>query len=166
MARNASNVDIILQRVRARLIDQIDCATTATCWITDDPEAVKAGAPGDVWYTVAPGVSGDFSDPHFDGGGQSQALTSTTIAVTIHNIQLFDEIGRGESFYADDTKGMFDLAKPVIKALAGHDLQDTSSNEILAQPFFPRGYSVFRDPKTRLGSMQITFDTMFDWDLS
>lgn len=166
MARINSNVDIILQRTVARLIDQIDCATESTCFITDDPDAVNVGLPGDIWYTVSPGVSGSFLDPFFDGGGQEQAMVDTLIAVTIHNIQLHDEVGRGEEFFADDDRGMFDLAKPVLKAIAGYDLQDESGNEILCQPFFPRDYNVHRDTKQRLGKMQIAFSVKFDWDLS
>jgi hypothetical protein len=164
MARISTTPDVILARIKARLIDQVDGATAHTCWITDDPDAVPAPAPAKQWYVVAPATEGTFRAGEFDGGGQNQMTVDTRIAITVHNIEMLDQVGRSEVWYGG--RGILPAGLPVLKAIAGYDLTDASGNQILAQPIFPASFNMERDTKNKRGSLMLTFDIVFDWDMS
>lgn len=158
--------DDILKAIVRRIRDQVQGATESTCFLTDDPETIAAGLPGEIWYTVAPGQVGKFDESMFDGGGIEQAFTTTDVAVTIHNVAINEQIGRGTRLFTDKSKSIYHLATPVLKALAGHELLDEDGTALLAQPIFPSDYSVTRDPEKRTASIQLAFSIAFDWDLS
>ena len=91
------------------------------------------------------------------------------MVVTVHSMVLLDESGRDAEFLTHATLGLVAKGTLVMKALAGHDLQDTADtpNEILDQPIFPSDAAVDRsEPAKGKGLIQFGFMVVFDWDLS
>lgn len=166
MARNASTLDEILLRVVARLIDQITDATASTCYLSLDPDTLPAPNPGEIVYVVSPAPSGQFDEADVDGGGTELSVVYWPLVITIHNTAINDETGHDTEFLTNATRGVVGKTTDVLKALVAHDLQDASSNEILAQPLIPSSADVERVRATRRGSIQLAFTMKILWDLS
>lgn len=171
MARKeaGTTLDEILTQIVARLIDQITAATAATCYLSLDPDSLPAGNPGGTFFVVSPAIAGNFDGGMFDGGGQNQTTVVWPIVVTVWNTSILDESGHDTQFITNATLGVVVNGTLVLKALAGHDLQDTevTPNEILAQPIFPSDAAIDRrEPSKGKGFMQFGFNVTFDWDLS
>lgn len=167
MARTNDELHTILDRIVARLIDQLPEVNEANCYYLLEPigEHLPAPSPADFVYAVAPADHGSFDAGLFDGGGQNQATVDTVITVTIWSMRDLDKLGRDQRFLGDQRLGVMPRAKLVLKALAGHDLTDDAGNQILAQPLFPQAYHIARQERN-LGSIQLGFSCRFDWDLS
>lgn len=164
MARIDSTPGIIILAIKQRLIDQVQLCNNATCSINADPDAVSQSMPGEFHYVISPSPSFNFDPSAFDGGAQRQCSTEWIFAVTVHCQNENDETGSDEVFITSQNLGVFSRIDEVLKALAGHDLQDKDGNEILHNPIFPHtGY--FHRPTSREGSVQIGFHLGFDWDL-
>lgn len=166
MARNASTLDEILLRVVARLIDQITDANASTCYISLDPDVLPAPNPGEIVYVVSPSPSGQFDESDQDAGGTDLAVVFWPLVITIHNTAINDETGHDTEFLTNASRGVVGKATGVLKALLAHDLQDASSNEILAQPLIASDAAVERVKSTRRGSIQFGFSMKILWDLS
>ncbi len=170
MARASSTtLDEILTQIVTRLIDQITAATAATCYLSLDPDSLPSANPGGTFFVVSPAVTGSFDAGMFDGGGQNQTTVVWPIVVTVWNTSILDESGHDTQFLTNATLGVVINGTLVLKALAGHDLQDTADtpNEILNQPIFPADSAIDRrEPSKGKGFMQFGFNVMFDWDLS
>jgi hypothetical protein len=161
--------DVIWPRIVDRLIDQITTATTSTCYLSLDPNRLPSPNPGEFIYVVTPAVSGQFDEGAFDGGGPDMATVRWPVVVTVHSIAMNDESGRDAEFIANATRGIVAKGTEVVKALAGHDLQDEEapSQDLLAQPIFPDNAALDRDnPQKGSGLIQFGFMVIFDWNLS
>lgn len=166
MARNESTLDAILLRVVARLIDQIADANASTCYLSLDPDTLPSPNPGEIVYVVTPASSGQFDESSLDGGGNALCVIQWPLVITIHNTAINDEVGHDAQFLTNSTRGVVGKTTGVLKALVAHDLQDASSNEILAEPLIPSDAAVERVPATKRGSIQLGFSMLIDWDLS
>lgn len=169
MARTDTTLDEILTQVVARLRDQISDANDSTCYLSMDPNDLRAPNSGEFIYVVTPATSGRFDDGAFDGGGQSMTTVNWPIVVTVHSLAMLDETGRDASFITHATLGIVAKGTNILKALAGHDLQDAEDvpSEILDQPIFPSDAALDRSqPEKGKGLMQFGFMVVFDWDLS
>lgn len=153
----------ILEAVAARLRTQLAIDSTK-CFISDNPDAEPPSA-AEIYYVVSPAVKGSFDASMFSGGAQSLTTVNTMIVITIHRSSQRDEAERGNEMFAHETDGLFVLARPVIKALAGWAPTNASSNINVNQPLFPDNYSVFRNSRDS-SSFQVAFHVQFDWDLS
>jgi hypothetical protein len=163
VARIDSNLDDILNAVVTRLIDQLSDASSSNCYVSDDPDSLPPN-PGDWVYVVSPSPSGRFSEL-FEGGGVNQAEVITVIVVTIHSTSQNDEAGRADNFFRQADRGLLPKTRLAFKALAGHDLQDGSANELLNEPMHPADYTWLRPDRSR-GSNQLGFQIKFDMDLT
>lgn len=164
-----TTLDIVLTRMVARLIAEIDDATSSTCYISLDPNKLPSPNPGEFIYVVSPAQSGQFDEGAFDGGGQDSTTTRWPIVVTVHSMAIKDESGHDAEFISNATTGIVAKGTEVLKALAGHDLQDTEvpSQDLLAQPIFPDNAAIDRaEPAKGKGLMQFGFMVIFDWNLS
>lgn len=159
--------DEILTLAVARLIEQIDGLTPATCVVVDNPDDAPPTTPRSPFcYTVAFAPTGKFDESAFDGGATMMATVDAVLVVTVHRIASNDKAGSAESFLLDRNNGIFAAGmRPVLKALAGHDLLDKDGNGILAQPLFPVDWDVHRE-SARRGSIQVGFRAIFDYDLT
>lgn len=169
MPRIATTLDIILTQVVARLIDQITDATTGTCYISLEVDELPAANSGEFIFVVSPAITGQFRAGLFDGGGVNQATCDWPVIVTLWSTVLRDESGHDTEFITNATRGIVINGTNVLKALAGHDLQDAEDtpNEILAQAIFPSDAALDRrEPPKGKGFMQFGFGVLFDWDLS
>lgn len=161
-----SSLDIILNRIVARLREQIEGANEANCYVSDDPDGLPAGNSSQFIYVVSPAPSGRFNEGMFDGGGTLQATVDTVLTVTVHSTAMNDQPHRAEQFFLNESRGLFaSKASPVLKALAGHDLTDQEGDWILTQPIIPLDYNWER-PNQKKGSVQFGFRIMFDWKLT
>ncbi len=170
MARAFSTTpDLIFTQIVARLIDQVSNANDSTCYISLDPDDLPAANAGEFIFVVTPAVSGNFDDGLFDGGGQSQTTVRWPVVVTVWSTVIRDASGHDTQFLTHATLGIIAQGTLVLKALAGHDLQDAEDtpSEILAQPIFPSDAALDRrDPPSGKGFIQFGFEVIFDWDLS
>lgn len=168
MARSTTTLAEVLTRIVARIIAQVTDATVSTCYMSLDPMALPAPNPGDFIYVVSPHTNGQFDDRLFDGAGTSDVHVSWPIVVTIHSTAINDESGRDTEFLTNATRGIVTQAGLILKALAGHDLQEsTDTDEILAQPIIPSDAALNRtQPEKGKGFMQFGFMVQFDWDVS
>lgn len=165
MSRIATTLATILDRVVARLRDDIDDCGAANCYVSADPDSLPASNPAEFIYVVSPGPTGRFPEGYFDGGAANQAVVETVIVVTVHCVSQNDEPGRDHEFFTNQQRGVIAKGNLVIKSLGGHDLVDELDNNILAQPFFPADYALERRKRER-GSMQLGFTCIFDWSFA
>ncbi len=166
---SSTTLNLILTQIVARLIAQVSNANASTCYISLDPDDLPAASSGEFIFVVTPAVSGQFDGGLFDGGGQSQATVRWPVIVTVWSTVIRDESGHDAQFLTHATLGVIAQGTLVLKALAGHDLQDAEDvpSEILAQPIFPSDAALDRrDPPKGKGFMQFGFEVIFDWDLS
>jgi len=163
MARTNADPELILERIAARLIDQLEGVSAANCFAVLAPTRDAVPNAADFIYHVSL-VSGQFDSGAFDGGGNEQATVHAQLAVTIWSTRDLDQVGRDRKFLVDPGLGLLPKAKKVLLALSGHDLEDESGNELLDQPFFPADFHIERLERN-LGSIQIGFSIVFDWDL-
>jgi hypothetical protein len=114
---------------------------------------------------------GQFDEGAFDGGGQDMTTVRWPVVVTVHSIILLDESGHDIEFLAHAELGIVAKGTEILKALAGHNLQDTdipeSSQNLLAQGMFPDNAALDRsEPQKGSGLMQFGFMVIFDWNLT
>jgi hypothetical protein len=164
MARLNTKPEIIIDRIASRLREQIDECNPGNCYFAINPDDLPVPNAAEYVYVVS-WFNGNFHPGMFDGGGINQAELNAIFAVTIHSFNQQDEVGRDIQLIADEVYGLAPRATLVLKALAGHDLQDDSGNEILSQPIFPDTFHAERYKRPR-GSWQLGFHAVFDWDLS
>ncbi len=153
---------VILEAIAARLRSQLSVAEPL-CFISDNPDETPPSA-GEIYYIVSPAPKGTFDSRCFDGGGQGVMTVNTMIIVTVHSSSQRDEPGRAKEMFTHANSGLFLLAKPVLKALAGW-APDASSDIIVNQPLFPDNYAWYR-PSRDNSSFQVAFHLQFDWDMS
>ena len=161
--------NLIFTQIVARLIDQVSNASVSTCYLSLDPDDLPAASSGEFIFVVTPAVSGSFDGGLFDGGSQNQATTRWPVVVTVWSTVVRDEAGHDAQFLTHATLGVIAQGTLVVKALAGHDLQDAEDtpSEILAQPIFPSDAALDRRaPPKGKGFIQFGFEIIFDWDLS
>lgn len=165
MARISTKPEIVIQRLRARLISQISGANESTLTICSDPDMLPEQPVGEFHFVISPSPRFQFDQGLFDGGEQNQCETTWIIAVTVHTIHpSLDQPFSDEMFFYHPDSGVMPVFTRVLNALAGHDLKDEQGNEILAQPLFPYDGDLSKQ-SARRGSMQLGLAATFDWDL-
>ena len=165
MPRIDSNLVAILRSVRARLMANVSGANNPNCYIALDPMAIRNGRPGDFVFVVSP-FDGSFGDGEIDGGGQNQATTIATVAITVHSIQNLDRPDEDGTFLSHGELGLIQRFEDVLAAFLAQDLVDESGNEITYEPIIPTSYNVGRERDKPRGWMQLVMNVKFDWDLS
>lgn len=156
--------ETVIDRIQARITDQLDDATDDNCIISDDPEDLPSEPGGDFFYVVSPPPAHTFT-VQFEGGETTQADVRTTVIITAHSIAQQDEPGRAVRWFTDGTYGIFIVTTTLLKALLGHVLLDSDGDEIMNEPIHPSNISWKKNSRAR-GSVQIALDINFDWDLT
>lgn len=164
MARNLGKLKTILEKIVARLIDQIENATAANCYLSVNPDALPAPGPGGIVYIVSP-TSGTFDEAYYEGGGREQLFAKGGIVVKIHSPLQLDQPGHDLAFLTHESQGIIDRATDVISALSDWSPEDASSNAQTRDPLYPHSYAFTRASKS-LGGCEIVFNCNFDWDVS
>lgn len=163
MTNRASTKTEVLDAVVARLIDQVSGLNSSTCFISchDDP---PEGARHDYYVLVTP-LGGRFDDSAQSGGGSDGIHYEGTIAVRVFARTKLDRVGHADSMLTDSSRGLFKLEHEIVKALAGHDLQNPGGDSLLSRYLWvvsddsPR----YREA-TKRGDLEIQFGVDFLWD--
>jgi hypothetical protein len=164
-SRISTTLPVVLAAVAARLRSQLSL-TEATCyWMLDREEPTPTSK--NFFVTIHPD-GGNFDEALFDGGGENQLTDSTGIVVTIHTHTQLDRGGRDKEALFQPNKGLLPYMKPVLKALAGHDLViNDNGDTCLRELIRPVGYKTpLRSHAERWSRIEIYFALSFDWDMS
>lgn len=165
MARSQyAKYDSVLTAVVARLIDQLDDAGGANCYLSLDPDSLAPTA-ADFVYVVSPSPSFRFDESEFVGGEQAHCTVQTTIVVTIHSIAQNDEVGRDIEFLTNRSRGILERWRRVCNVLGGYDPTNEAGDNMLAQPLSPIDSSIAKHDRAH-GSIQTSFRCLFDLDLT
>lgn len=167
MARTSGRPETIFEQIVLRLISQLPgIATPSNVYHVIDPGSAPAPAPGDVNFAVSP-LSGDADEGYFEGGGLSQLFIRGGFQVRIISPAALDAMGRSVSMLAGHSRGLWRLARRVIKALADPEWSpvDAGGNEIVRDIICPRGFD-FGESGEGWVSMDLRFSLNFDWDTS
>jgi len=160
MARIDTTPVAIMEAITARLIDQITTLNPATCFVSRPNQQFEMSAGGiftTIWID-----SGQFDQGQLDGG---MATVTASVSVTVHTPIMLDQTGHDTQFLSDASRGVLSLGHDAIKALTLHDLT-VDDDEILREPMRPTGFNTPDRTSDELGDWTITFDAMFDWDLT
>jgi hypothetical protein len=168
MPREYGKLEIILQSIVDRIIDQLVEATTANTYINFDPDATSN--PGKFVFVVAP-AGGTFDEAMIDGGGNAQATSTTNIVVKIHSPDQRDQAGRGNTSLIDSTTGLTLVHRKLLRALVAFDPVDDDGNEQCRNPLMPGQFTYQRATQAGQGprsysAVEQVFVADFDWNLN
>lgn len=166
MTRIDSTQDVILTRIVARLRDELELPATR-CYETltplDEPPIPKGG---DYFLTVSPG-NGSFDVEMQSGGGVYQLMEMSSVTVTGYAMVALDPVDKETQVLHKVTRGTLPIKRAILKALAGHDLQDGDDNEMLRSFIYAiRAWNPQYNRDTKMARFAIAFGIDFDWDLS
>lgn len=166
MARIDTTPATILQRVLARLRDQLSLDANQ-CYLSTTPDAPVIPRGGDYFCVVSAGGGRFFEDEQAAGNCTEASL----FVVTIYSRVALDRTDEDEEMLLEASRGVFAVKRLVLKALVGHDLADGEDDTLLRHWVFARTATApellqqAKSPKALLGTCQIEFGAMFDWDL-
>lgn len=169
MPRGSGLPEDILDAIVARLIDQIpDLCKPETCYQAIDPDDIGPSL-GDVTFVVAP-MSGNFPQEYYEGGGLEQLTVFGGVTVKIHSPLQLDQAGRDLIAMIDRPRGLWRVARRVIRALANPEWSPMKGdNEITRDPLVPAGYDISRGgnrkSKRKIRGIELNFRLNFDWDV-
>lgn len=163
MARIDSRLDTILLAIIARLIDEVDDADEASCYLAIDEQEI-AGSADNFVLVVSP-MSGQFDDGALDGGGQLVATDYFDFSVTGYSTTMLDQTYQDTKALTDATLGLVQLHRDILQALTAHDLLNTDDENVLRDPILPRSYEFGRNGRGLCFVRQV-FRLSFDWDLT
>lgn len=165
MAVIATNQVDVLAAVVTRLkaaVSELD--GDSLCYVSDYP-APPEQAINDLFATVSPS-DGTFDVDLQEGAAANDVREYAGVLVTVFSKMKLDRHGRTDSLLSDATRGLLPLKRKILKALAGHRLQDGSGNDLTVNYLFAQKASAPRwDADAKLGVMSLYFSTDFLWDL-
>lgn len=158
----SSKFDDILTAIVTRLRSQLGL-DAATCFLSLNPDNTPNPNPGTFFLVVSP-MAGDFDEGNFAGGATQQATIQAGVIVRVYSPVQVDEPHHDTEWLTNTTLGIIERMRLVLKALAGHDLENNGEG-ILSQPIFPQSQTFGRFDRS-LGYGELTFTVLFDWNLS
>ena len=169
MARMKTDQSTILDRVVARLIDQVAALNAKTCVVTaQPPDEPPAQLRENLFCSVSP-ADGRFDQELLEGGGQNTLVEHSGVVVVLWSAMKLDRTGVNISLLTDAARGLFDLKRRVLKALTNHDLANGNGDQILQEPMRPilsEAPRATEQHQSGVGDLAITFLVDFEWDLS
>ena len=169
MSRTTATQIEILDSIVARLLTEIDEFSPGTCFLSLFPVPVPAPS-GQIGAIIAPG-GGSFDSDLEVLGGPVAADTSVTeagsVTVLIFTRVQTDEVGHSDLLLNDAALGLLAMKKRVLKALLVDWEPAVGDRNLLRDMLSPVSCSDpdYDEPK-RVGSISLTFNTTFDWDLT
>ncbi len=157
----------IVARLRAALsLDERSCYVSLSRWLSPK----LAGYGGPYWIVVVPG-EGRYDESYPAGGGAQQILERAQVEVAACTRIRLDQAEHADALFTDTTRGLLELKRQILQALAGHDLlgQDLGGGEyarILTQYLAPvaAGPAEY-DPGSGIATLGVTFTVEFSWQL-
>ena len=137
------------------------------------PVSVRVPQGSDWWLSVS-GNDGEFDQELLTGAVIEQCTENSSFTLTAYKRLHYDETDHHDELVLRAGEGLEDLAKLILKSLAGVDLQ-SEGNEFSRELFSPQSISApdvlypegeDEDEKIGIGFISVTFGLSFDWDLS
>jgi len=166
MARTSGRPETIFDSIVNRLISELPgVATPSNCYHTIDPSDGAAPAPGELNFAVSP-LAGDADEGYFEGGGLAQLFIRGGFVVRLVSPIALDSQGRSAEALGHRSRGLWRVARLVVKALANPEWSptDAGGNEIVRDIICPRGYAF--EQGDGFSAMELRFSLNFDWDVS
>lgn len=155
----------VLLAVVARIRDQVPLLSQENnCFLSMSMDPIGEQRQ-DIYATVAP-MSGRFDHEMFVGAGDAGACEQTGVIITVFSQMRLDRPSQDLQMLTQESRGLLLLKKQILKALAGHDLQDSSGNRILRDRIEPLNASHPQRYDESEGTFSLSFATNFVWDLS
>jgi hypothetical protein len=157
----------IAQAIVDRLVDQVAefNRTTLFLSIAPDPDDLPS-IQHNLFGTVAVSA-GNFDEAVFVGGGQNTVFYNGSIAVTIFSKIQTGRPGVSTDLVSDRARGLWEIERKVLRALAGHAIQNPDGDPIGTEYLQPLSDSdARREDVTKTGDLQVVFALAFEWDLT
>lgn len=167
--RGKTTQDVILKAIAARLRSQLDGYTEQNCFEADQPFPLTHPG-GDEICTVSIG-GGNFDSQMWEGGGTDTLVDHGTIIVCpIIAARSRRPKNVAKQLY-DGSESLVNRKHQVLKALLDPTWEPYDENT--GQPYLrdllaPNGYTSPQEVhigEAKYIAMQVTFSTVFDWDL-
>lgn len=155
-------IEAILRRLRTEL-----GLNERTCYETLHPTAVSIPPGGEFFVSVSPG-DGEFPEGHQIGGAENQCTEDGTIVVTMFSRMQLDGADYAPSMLRDESKGLMEIKRLVLKALVGWDATTADDESTFLRQLITvlSSTAPMYDEKNGYGFLSLTFRAGFDWDLS
>lgn len=163
MARVDVDLNEVLLSVVTRLKDKLSL-NDSTCFYSITPDVVPP-VPADLFLVITPD-GGTFDDGGFEGGGEKQLTCNTGFMVTIKTSMRLDAGSKDKERLTHTSRGMVQMIGRILDAMAGFDLLNAASNTFLRGTLKPQGFGRPEKAGDTLGSIPLTFDISFDWDVT
>ena len=169
MAYHDSDLETILLAVQAKLIaDGIFSAASCRIALGRDELMPQPGNASNLFALIYPDA-GAIDGGLFDGGGANQVSETTSVTVEVFSLVLLDEGGYDPILLTSETRGVLAKAKAVLKSLSGYMLTaviSAATYDILRNPLRPLARPAVMGLTDTPGSCAVTFEAIFDYDLS
>jgi len=162
-----ARIDVDLNQVLAAVVLRLQAVLTlndSTCFYSINPDSPPP-APADLYLVVTPD-GGTFDDGMFEGGGEKQLTCDTGFVVTIKTAMRLDAGGKDKERLTNASRGMIQMVGQILDALAGHDLLLSTGDAFLRGLLQPQGFGAPQKDGEKLGSIPLTFNLSFDWDVT
>lgn len=159
MAREPNTQLEVLRAVVELLLDEIDDLTRSTCVVSHYPQ-IPPGSSNNVFVTVTP-MEGSFEPQDH----QSAIIENSGVVVTVWSA-IKGRAGRGEQELMDETRGVLDWKRRILRVLSLRDLS-VEGNTPLAALMFPlsSGRPEVDFDSGRV-SLMMSFSTDIWWDIA
>ena len=159
MAREPNTQLEVLSAVVEALLDEIDDLTRSTCVVSHYPQ-VPPGSSSNVFVTVTP-MEGSFEpqDHH------SAIIENAGVVVTVWSA-IKGRAGRGEQELMDETRGVLDWKRRILRVLCGRDLSVEGSNPLASLMFPLNSGRPEVDFDSGRVSLMMSFSTDIWWDIT
>lgn len=167
--RGQTDQSDILDAIVARLIDQIPAYSDQNCWVSDHP--VPLSHPGgDEFCTVSMG-NGRFPHEFFTGGGQETLTEQGSIIIAPTVPMRGDRVRRRYRRIAgDENKSLLDRKRQILRAMVYNHYDLVLGEKPLLRdmpaPMQCTAPIEIQVGEAKMLQVQITIETVFDWDLS
>lgn len=169
-ATTGTNHIEVLEAVVCKLIDDVECLTKKTCFIT--ASALNGPPPNvreNLFVTVSPGVGNFLSNLH-TGGGSEVTVEDSSVEIELYSTIKLDRISYDSSMLINQSRGLLSLKKEVLKCLSGYIPTDGAGTNSLVssaiEPLQASEASSGHASKVHVAQMSLSFATQFLWDLS
>ena len=166
--RVATKLEILLLAIRAKLSADLSWDQSRVDLVLSDEKELDQYPKDESFIQISP-YRFNVDQPVLTGGGPTDALVmegSPGIVVTIWKRVNLDRAGRAPAYLTDQTVGVVQLVRKILKSLTLYDPVDASGNGLLEEPMRPTAME-FR-PKRPLdwGKVAIFIEMKYQEDLS
>lgn len=168
--RGSTTQERILLSIAQRLIAQIPVFTDQNCWVSDDP--VPLSHPGGNEFCTVSFGSGTFADEFFAGAGDDTLTEMGSIVVAPTVPMTGQRVRRRSRRIANDPTGqhLSNRKRQILTALLADGWEPADGEKpLLRDMMSPKSCTAPGEVvigEAKMLQIQLSFSTVFDWDLS